>query len=350
MKKALTNIAKFLFFLGIGILLIWLVVKDKTPKERSDIKNSILQADYMWIVLSVIVSGLSHYFRAVRWKILLAPLGHKPKTSNAFFSVMAGYLSNLGIPRLGEVVRCGLFDRYEKVPFVQGFGTVIAERAIDVICLLILFFLTLGIEFKKISGIANDLIFANVSAKFNALTQKPMFMTVALVVLTIGVAGFFYFRKKIRALMSGKIKGFIGGLWDGLMSVKKVNQPVLFVVYTVGIWLMYILQVYVCFFAFTELSHLSFIVAIVITVFGSVAIIVVPGGTGMYQIIVVQILTTVYMISSTSAFAFAWAVWVSQIFLILLAGIISFILLPLLNANYKPKEGQEQQEISSQPL
>ncbi len=246
---------------------------------------------------------------------------------------MVGYLANLAIPRLGEVARCGIFNRYEKVPFVQGFGTVIAERAIDVICLLILFFTTLGIEFKKISGIANDLIFTNVAEKFHKLSQKPMFMTFAIAIVVIGVAGFFYFRKKIKALMSGKIKNFIGGLWEGLLSVKKVNQPVLFIAYTVGIWLMYILQVYVCFFAFSELSHLSFIVAIVITVFGSVAIIVVPGGTGMYQIIVVQILSTVYAISTTAAFAFAWAVWVSQIFLILFAGLISLVLLPLLNKN-----------------
>ncbi|MCW3083200.1 MAG: hypothetical protein JWP12_566 [Bacteroidetes bacterium] len=333
MKKQLTNVVKFLFFLGIGALLIWLAVRNKTAEELNNIKLAIQKANYFWIVLSIVVSGLSHYFRAARWKILLAPLGHKPKTSNAFFSVMSGYLANLAVPRLGEVTRCGLLNEYEKVPFVQGFGTVIAERAIDVVCLLILFFLTLGIEFKKISGIANDLIFANVAAKFNSLTQKSMFMTVALTVLILAVAGFFYFRKKIQALMSGKIKGFIGGLWDGLLSVKKVDRPIAFIVYTVLIWLMYILQVYVCFFAFSELSHLSFIVGIVITVFGSIAIIVVPGGTGMYQIIVIQILTTVYFISEPSSFAFAWAVWASQIFLILCAGLISLILLPLLNKN-----------------
>jgi uncharacterized membrane protein YbhN (UPF0104 family) len=104
---------------------------------------------------------------------------------------------------------------------------------------------------------------------------------------------------------------------------------------------MYILQVYVCFLAFEELSGLSFVVAMVITVFGSVAVVVVPGGTGMYQLIVIQILTTVYFISQTSSFAFAWSVWVSQIVLILIAGLLSLILLPVLN-----RSSAEEAELS----
>jgi uncharacterized protein (TIRG00374 family) len=341
LKKTLLAILKFLFFLGIGVLLVWLVVKDKTAAEIANIKDALRQANYFWIFLSVIISGLSHYFRALRWKILLEPLGHRPKTSNTFFSVMVGYLANLALPRVGEVTRCGLLARYEKVPFVQGFGSVIAERALDVVCVIILFFITLGIEFKKISGIANDLVFAPVSGKLHALMQKQMFVIVAGVIILAGIAGFFYFRKKIRELMSGKIRGFVNGLWDGLLSVKKVNRPAMFITHTVLIWLMYILQVYVCFFAFEELKGLSFVVAMVITVFGSLAVVVVPGGTGVYQIIVIQILTTVYFMSQTASFAFAWSVWASQIVLILIAGLLSLIVLPVLNKSTALKKDPE---------
>lgn len=331
MKKNLRNILKFLFFLGLGVLLVWLAVKDKTTGEFNNIKLAIQQANYFWIILSMTISGLSHYFRALRWKLLLEPLGHKPKTSNTFFAVVVGYLANLALPRLGEVTRCGVLTRYEKIPFVQGFGSVIAERALDVVCVILLFFITLGIEFEKISGIANDLILNTVSEKFNALMQKQMFVIAACVVLAITIAGYFYFRKTIQAMMTGKVKNFVKGLWDGILSVKNVNKPILFIVHTVLIWLMYILQVYVCFFAFSELSHLSFVVAMVVTVFGSLAVAVVPGGTGMYQLIVIQILTTVYFISAPASFAFAWAVWSSQISLILVGGLISLILLPILN-------------------
>ena len=338
MKKQLTNIAKFLFFLGIGALLVWLAIKDKTAEELGNIKIAIQQADYFWIVLSMVISALSHYSRALRWKMLLAPLGHKPKTSNTFFSVMVGYLANLALPRVGEVTRCGVLNQYEKVPFVQGFGTVIAERALDVVCVILLFFLTLLLEFDKIYGIANDMIFSNVSQKFHGLMQNKVFVILAIVMIVGAVAGFYYFRKKIKTLMSGKIKGFVGSLADGLMSVKKVDKPWLFLFHTAAIWLMYILQVYVCFFAFPELGGLSFVVGLVICVFGSLAVAVVPGGTGMYQLIVIQILTTVYLISDTASFAFAWAVWASQIFLMLVLGLVSLVLLPVLNKNSRRKE------------
>ena len=333
MKKNLSNILKFLFFLSLGILLVWLAVRDKTAEELTNIKLALQQANYFWIILSLIISGLSHFFRALRWKLLLEPLGHKPSTSNTFFAVFVGYLANLALPRLGEVTRCGVLTRYEKVPFVQGFGSVIAERALDVVCVILLFFITLGIEFEKISGIANDLVLNTVSEKFHLLLEKKVLLITIIIIGVVFLGLIIYFKKRIQLLMSGNVKGFVKGLWDGILSVKNVNKPILFIVHTILIWLCYILQVYVCFFAFEELSHLSFIVAMVITVFGSLAVAVVPGGTGMYQLIVIQILTTVYFVSATASFAFAWAVWSSQISLILIGGLFSLILLPLVNKN-----------------
>lgn len=314
-------------------MLIWLAVRGKTKEELDNIKITFLKANYFWIVLSLIVSGLSHYFRALRWKILLEPLHHKPTTGNTFFAVMVGYLANLALPRLGEVTRCGLLNKYEKVPFTEGFGTVIAERALDLVCLILIFFMILGMEFTKISGLANDLVFDSIADKFNALMQKRMFLFYTGIFIILMGALWFYFRKKIRNMLSGKIKKFLKGLWDGLLSVKNVNKPIPFIMHTILIWLMYVLQVYVCFFAFPETASLSFVVAMVITVFGSLGVIAVPGGTGVYQAIIIQILTTVYFISENNSFAFAWAVWTSQIILILVLGLVSLILLPLLNKN-----------------
>jgi uncharacterized protein (TIRG00374 family) len=333
LKKHLTNILKFLFFLSIGIFLVWLAIKDKTDEELANIKLALQQANYFWVILSIVVAGFSHYFRAVRWRILLKPLGHNPSVKNTFFSVLVGYLANLALPRVGEMTRCGILTRYEKIPFVEGFGTVIAERALDVVCVIIIFFIMLGLEFKRIYGIADDLIFAPVSGKLHVLMQKQLFLIIAASVLLFILALLFYYRKKIQDLMSGKVKGFIKGLWNGLLSVKNVDRPILFITYTILIWFMYILQVYVCYFAFEELAGLSFSSAIVIMVFGSLAVIFVPGGTGVYQLILIQILTTVYLISQPASFAFAWAVWTSQIFFILFAGLLSLILLPVLNKN-----------------
>jgi uncharacterized protein (TIRG00374 family) len=324
-----------LFFLSIGILLIWLALHNKTEKEIDDIVNAIKQANYFWLFLSLIVSGLSHFFRAKRWRLLLKPLGHQPKTHNTFFAVMVGYLANFALPRLGEVTRCGILTKYEKVPFTEGFGTVITERAIDLVCLILLFFATLGLQFDRISGIANYFIFTPLSEKFYALLQKQIFVILIIVTILIFAFVVYYFRKKIQSLVSGKILGFINGLWDGLKSVKNVDKPFWFIIHTVLIWLMYILQVYVCFFAFSETAHLSIMVAAVIVVFGSIGVITVPGGTGAYQIIVIQILTTVYLISDTASNAFAWSVWTSQFILILSLGLISLVLLPIMNKDKK---------------
>lgn len=248
---------------------------------------------------------------------------------------MVGYLANCALPRLGEVTRCGILNRYEKIPFSEGFGTVIAERALDMLMVVLLFFVTLGLEFDKIYGIADQLVLSFVAKKFHALMENQLLliaMGTSIILLTML---FYYFRKRIRALFSGKLKGLIKGLGEGLMSVKKVDRPVPFLVYTGLIWLMYFLQVYVCFFAFKETSSLAFTVSIVITVFGSLGVVAVPGGTGAYQAIVIQLLTSVYLVSETASFAFAWAVWTAQIGLILLLGLISLLLLPLLNKEDK---------------
>ena len=332
------NILKILFFLGLGVGLIWLALRKTTDEEFANIKISLLNADYFWISLSILITGLSHFFRALRWKLLLDPLGYKPKTSNTFFAVMVGYLANFAIHRMGEVTRCGLLTTYEKVPFTTGFGSVISERALDVVCLLLIFFAALGMEFDRISGIANDLVFNTVSEKFHALMQKQTFVIVAGISLLILAIAFFYFRKKIQSLFSTKVKGIFTGIWNGLISIKNVKKPALFILHTVLIWTMYVLQVYVCFFAFPETANLSIMVAVVIVVFGSLGVVATPGGTGAYQLIVIQILTSIYLISYTSSFAFAWAVWTSQFVFIVITGFLSLILLALLNKVAKSEE------------
>lgn len=335
MKKQVVTILKFLFFLSLGVLLIWLAVKDKTQEEWDSIDEAFSKANYFWIVLSVVISILSHFIRALRWKQLLQPMNHHPKLYNTYFAVMVGYLANSAIHRLGEVSRCGVLNRYEKIPFTEGFGTVITERVIDLLTVILIFFLILAMEFDKIAGISNDLIFKNFSQKINALANNTTMLIIVVSVLLVVVGIFYYFRKKIRSLFSDKVKGFFTGLLVGLKSIKEVKSPMLFILYSILIWLMYALQAYACFFAFDETSSLGFGVSLVLVVFGGIAVVVVPGGTGVYQAIVIQVLTTVYLISETNSFAFAWACWTTQFLVILLFGLLSLILLPLLNKTAK---------------
>lgn len=331
MNKSLANVLKALFFLGIGILLIWLVTRNLSKSDKQNIVLAFKEANYTWIVAAMIISGLSHWFRALRWKMLLAALGHQPKVSTTFFAVMIGYLANFALPRLGEVSRCGVLTKYEKIPFSESFGTVITERAVDVICLLIIFGLTLLIEFHKIFQLVQDTIISPFQNKLMHLKENLFFVILFILLGATCIVVFFKFKHKLKQLFSGKFLTTLKGFWEGMKSVKNVKNPLGFVVYTLAIWGCYALILYCSFLCFDETSNLGWGAALAILTFGSVAIIFVPGGTGAYQALVTQLLTSSYFISFVIAFAFSWIVWTSSLLVILILGIISLVLLPILN-------------------
>ncbi len=335
LKKKIFSVLKFLFFLSIGILLIWLAVRNLTEKDKASIAEAFTQANYYWLVLSMFLSFLSHLVRAMRWRVLLQPLGFKPKLSNTFFALMVGYLANFALPRLGEISRCGVLTKYEKIPFTEGFGTVIAERAIDLLCVILLFLGALVFQYDELWGLTNDKIVSPLSTKFLSLMQSNLFF-ITFAVIMIGITmSFFVFRKRSKGLFSKKVKEIALGFWEGLKSVKNIKRPYLFLFHTILIWFLYTALLYVGFFCFKEMAQLSFGAALAIMLFGSLGIAFVPGGTGAYQALVTETLTSAYKISFTFAFAFSWLIWTSQFVLILLLGVISLILLPVMNKKIK---------------
>lgn len=331
MQKQSLSILKFLFFLGIGILLIWLAVRNLSENDKSNIAEAFKQTNYFWIFISLLLSLLSHVSRAVRWRILIQPLGFNPKISNTFFAVMVGYLANFALPRLGEVSRCGVLSKYEKIPFTEAFGTVIAERVIDLICLIIIFFATLIFQFDELWGLTNDKIVQPAANKLSAILHNNSLLLI-FALITIGVAiSFFLFRKKNIGGLSKKVKTLLHDFVEGLKSVKNIKRPYLFILHTLIIWLLYISSIYFGFLCFKETSQLGIGAAFAVLIFSTLGVIFVPGGTGASQALVTETLTTIFKISFTFSFAFAWLMWTSQFILILLFGVISLILLPLLN-------------------
>lgn len=312
-------------------MLIWLAVRDLTENDKSSIKEAFTQANYFWIVVSMVLSGFSHLFRAMRWKLLIQPLGFNPKLSNTFFAVMVGYLANFALPRLGEVSRCGVLTKYEKIPFTESFGTVIAERAIDVLCLILIFFGTLIFQFEQLWGLTNEKIVSPLSTRLSSLMQSNLFVLLFALIMIAITASFFIFRKKSKGKLYKKIKDIVLGFWDGLKSIKNIKRPYLFVFHTVIIWFLYTALLYVGFFCFKETSQLGFGAALAIMIFGSLGIAFVPGGTGAYQTLVTETLTSAFKATFTFAFAYAWLLWTAQFALTLILGVISLILLPVLN-------------------
>ena len=244
---------------------------------------------------------------------------------------MVGYLANFALPRLGEVSRCGVLTKYEKIPFTEAFGTVIAERVIDLLCLIIIFFATLFFQFNELWGLTNDYIVQPAKLKFSSIFQNNSFSLIFGIVMIGVTVSFFIFRKKSTGVFVNKIKRLIQGFVDGLKSIKSLKRPYLFIFHTVLIWFLYVTSLYLGFMCLKETAHLGVGAAFAVLIFSTLGVIFVPGGTGASQALVTETLTVIFNISFTFAFAFAWLMWTSQFVLILFLGVLSLILLPMLN-------------------
>ena len=328
--KSTKSIIQFIVLLGIGVLLIWLTLRQVAPK-KNEIIAAFKNANYFWILMSMLVALLSHFLRAYRWNYLLQPLGYKTKLLNANCYVLIGYLANYGIPRMGEISRCTLATKYDKVPFEVALGTVITERIVDFILFVLIFVLTLLVEFKELSGLANTLILLPLKEKLSGVGSNPTKLIVLIIIMILFIALFLFLRKKVIGLMKGKLGGIIKGLGKGIGSIRKMRNPVKFIVLSVLIWLCYFYALYLCFFALSGTQNLGQGACLTLLLFGTFGVILSPGGLGAYPAIVGGILLTTYHIDDVWAFALPWLAWTSQLVLILILGLISFIVLPIYN-------------------
>lgn len=323
LKQYLLHIIKFLIFFGIGIFLVWLVVKDLAKEEVEQIKQSFSQANYWWAVLAMGAGLLAHISRALRWKMLIAPLGFSPKTSNTFYAVMIGYLANLALPRLGEVVRCGILKRYEKIPLTQLFGTVITERVIDLLLLFFLFIVSIWTEYERIHSYLSEYILSPLKKIFHSLAENKALLFLYFGIVVVAVLCVFFFRKKIfRNRLVQKIRALLISFLQGIRSIVRIKNPMLFILHSLFIWLMYFLSVYLCVFAFEETKTLTAADCLVMVAFGSLGVIATPGGIGAYQWIVLQLML-LWGYTTAMGVTFGWLVWLAQVLLVLIFAMVS---------------------------
>ncbi len=321
------TIIKFALFLGLGIVIIWLSLRGLTPDERVQIIHSFRVANYNWVILTILLGITSHMLRALRWMLFFEPLGYHPSLKNTFFAVMVGYFANMAFPRLGEVTRCGILARYEKIPFNKSFGTVITERAIDMIIFIFLFFLMIVTQAGTIGNYLSTNIYPKLAEKFNNPIFSRVFIFSSVSIVLIFIATIYLMRRKIAASsMFHKIKNLILGFWDGLKSLSQINKPGLFIFYSLAIWALYFFMLYVCFFCFADTSTLTPGAALSGLVLGSVGIMITPGGIGLYPAIIQETML-LYGIVRTTGLALGWISWTAQTTMILSLGGISLILL-----------------------
>jgi glycosyltransferase 2 family protein len=345
LKKKLFSAAKLLFFLGIGALFIWLFVKDLRVEEKKEILESFTKASYGWVILALFVSLLSHILRTLRWQMMLKPLGYKAGFWNVFMALMIGYFANLALPRLGEVSRCTILAKYEKIPFQKSFGTVVAERAFDIVTFLVLFFANLLIQYNLINHYVTERIYEPLAEKFSFI-GKGYILYGLITGISIIVILFFVFRQRLsRFRLYKKIVNVFRGFIDGLKSLGKVKHPVLFLSYTLLIWSLYFLMTYICFFSIKETGGMSAWAGLSVLILGTIGIMVVQGGIGIYPAIVAETLV-LYGATKATGYALGWLIWTAQTVTLILAGIISLIILPLYNRSQNGKNGDPEAKVA----
>jgi len=330
MMKTIRVLLQYFIFAALAAFFVWLSLKDMDNAKWVQLKDALHRADY-WLLVPVLLLLLaSHWLRALRWRQLMEPLGYRPSKMNTFLGVMIGYFVNLGAPRLGEVVKCTILARYEKVPADKLVGTIVAERAFDVICLLIVFGLTFFFQFDVIHSLTSgmtDTLFRNASGKTSYWK----------IGLWLGGAILFFLILRFLLNRFGhinivqKIKTIFINIWHGLTSVRALKNRPLFFVYTVGIWSLYLLSTWFGFFAISATRHLSIVDALSVLAMGSIGMIVSPGGIGAYALLVQKTVAFYDIPSLPYGQALGWLLWFGQFLSFILFGVVSFILLPRIN-------------------
>ncbi len=324
MKHKLLKVLKVLAFFSVGLVIFYLVYKDQDlARMESILKNDV---NYFWVWVSLILGLLSHISRTLRWNLMIEPLGQKPRVLNTFLAVMVGYLMNLVIPRMGEISRCGVLSRYEKISFTKLVGTVVTERIIDVIMMLLLSLLVLVTQFGVlIQFFENN---PEVALKLESFTFSPVFIgSVAVILLAL-----YLLRHRIKqSALYHKVRDIASNFGEGLRTIKNMKQKWAFIFHTVFIWLMYYLMIYVVFFAFGFTSHLSAIAGLTTFVLGSYGMVApVQGGIGAWHFMVIQALI-VYGIAKADAVVFAFLAHSSMTAMLIVMGLIALLILPFIN-------------------
>ncbi len=346
MKKSVGQFLKFSLALGIGLaIMTWLYNgqnaafqeqlrldgKQPYPLIRK-ILDDFKSVNLFWIGTTLLAFSISNWSRAIRWNMLIEPLGHQPKTLNSFFAVNISYFTNLWLSRAGEVVRASALAKAEGMSVSRVMGTVVVDRILDLVTLALIVGFSFIVQYDILwSWLDKNL--GDGSGSFR-LFAHPAFIAVTVFgVISLVLA--YILRKKIAKLpFVSKIWHLVEKFSEGLKTIRKVKNPAAFIFHSVNIWIMYYLMTYLCFFAFAPTADLSPLAALTVFVFGTFGIVIPsPGGMGTYHFLAMSALA-LYGVKGDDAFSFANIMFFSiQIFYNIVAGLISIYLLRKMNKN-----------------
>lgn len=332
MKKTITNILKIGIPIAISVYLVWFLNQSLSEDEKTYIFDSFKNANYSWLIVSMAIGLFSHYLRAYRWIYMLEPLGKKPSVWNCYHSVMIGYVINLTFPRAGEAGRAGYLSKYEDLPFEKTFGTILAERVVDLVLIAIIGGTTVLLQLENVEK------FQIILEKVNPPESKTNYMSyvVYAAIISIVLAGVFAFFKSEK--LRNKLIGIVKGMGEGLQSILKIEKKWNYLALTVLIWVCYVLMFGICFYSMEPTSDIPLSIIMLGFLAGSIGIAVVQGGIGVYPILVAICITLHLGVPENSEFPFnqdgyalGWLIWIVQTFVVAFFGTISMMLMPRMN-------------------
>ncbi|MDB5283567.1 MAG: hypothetical protein JWO06_2642 [Bacteroidota bacterium] len=335
MKKNIVSFIKLALSLGLGVGLVYWFMGQLSDNDKLNIVADAKRANYLWVVVPPLIGFISNYFRTERWRLLLRSLGYNPGFLNTFLSVMIMYFLNLFVPRLGEVSRCGILARYENIPVDRAIGTMVLERLMDVVVIALVALGLVLLEHDKFMQLY-DMMISNSKATFGDIISKyqvqPAVKYAVFGTLFLGIILFLAYqvRKQGWENIVAGFKGRFIGLIKGIISIKDVDSPGLFLFHTVGIWVCYFLMAYTGFFMFPETSHLTLLTGGVCLFFSGVAASLTPGGLGLFPIFY-KLILGLYGVTGSAANSLGLVTWGVQTVAVLAMGVISLILLAILN-------------------
>ena len=326
MKITLKDAIQTVISLGLGILIFWLVYRQL---DIDEMKILLAQAHPAYLLIPIVLCLLSSLIRALRWNMLIEPLGKKPHLKNTFCAVMYGYFINHLLPRAGEVARCGVMKKYENLSFTEMLGTVITERAFDLVVTMLIVGTTVVCEFDVFAGVLGKV---TILQKLSALLSSPILW----ICLTAFALLAFFLKNWIMGLkIMGKFKQVASGIVNGLKSFTQVKNKPLFIVYSLLIFVIYYLMLYFSFFVFDFTSGLDMMSGLTTYVFGALGMIVpVQGGIGAYEFMTIQALM-IYGINATQGGTFAILAHLVEIIVNCLVGFLCSVALPFINNQKK---------------
>ena len=329
MKKALINTLKILLPLVAGVWLVIYFYEQLEPAQRVELFDALRQADLRWLFATLLLGWASHVCRAWRWRYLLSPLGHRPAFWNSYHAVMIGYFVNMLLPRAGEASRGLVLYRTDKVPFDKGFGTILAERAIDALMLVLIGAFTLVVQRERLDILKQRLaIFRGGQGEATGSGSWFWWVVLLLVITIVAVAYFLISRPHLRARTMDLVRGFL----QGLRSVFLTREKGPFLLFTSFIWSLYLAMFWAGFFCLPETAKVGADGVFAGFIAGSIAIIVVQGGIGAYPAFV-ALVVSMYMAEPAGgglirpdALAMGWLLWTVQTLMIIVLGGVSLLL------------------------